>query len=553
VTGVQTCALPILIKAARLGNTRFVVKNGVNTVGINTDTINNAITVNGGADFSGNVGIGIAIPSTQLQVAGSSFSLIRVSAAADNVAGIDFGTVASPDISRIRYNNSTNSMSIRVNSIDAVNISSGGNLGLGITPSPWFSTWRAIEIGGADSNVAGNGTGPFRVLRNVYLDTGGSWRYVNSDLASFYQQTQGVHSWWNAPSGIAGGYPTFTQAMTLFSNGNLAVGPTTDAGFRLDVNGTGRFSGTGLNASVRITNTTASTGKDWNLYSLNNGNFGLYNNTDGLYSLISTPSGNVGIGTSDPQSQFVVGKSGNNSTLEINLNNNGYSRIFSYNRSGTTSTNLILQDPGGNVGIGTTSPDERLTIGSGNGISIRTSASGTYGSIKFGTNNSSFHSSWAGISSDWEGVGINVSNLVFYTALGNAATERMRITSGGTVVVASLGTGTVFSNGGILTNTNPSDERLKDDVADLQYGLNEILQLRPVSYNWKNDTINQGKQFGFIAQEVQEVMPELISEFETKDGEEDVIRLGLDKEAIFVTLVAAIQELTARLEILENK
>ena len=43
-------------------------------------------------------------------------------------------------------------------------------------------------------------------------------------------------------------------------------------------------SGTGLNASIRINNTTSSTGKDWHSYSLNNGNFGLYNNTDGNYA-----------------------------------------------------------------------------------------------------------------------------------------------------------------------------------------------------------------------------------------------------------------------------
>jgi hypothetical protein len=54
-------------------------------------------------------------------------------------------------------------------------------------------------------------------------------------------------------------------------------------------------SGTGTNASIRINNTTSSTGKDWHSYSLNNGNFGLYNNTDGNYAYQITPSGNLGI------------------------------------------------------------------------------------------------------------------------------------------------------------------------------------------------------------------------------------------------------------------
>jgi hypothetical protein len=120
----------------------------------------------------------------------------------------------------------------------------------------------------------------------------------------------------------------------------------------------------------------------------------------------------------------------------------------------------------------------------------------------------------------------------------------------------NLGTGLVYSNGGFLTSTNPSDRRLKDNILNLQYGLNEILKLRPVSYNWKDDKINQGKQFGFIAQEVQEVMPELVKEFETKEGE----RLGLDKDGIYAALVKAIQEqqtqikeLRKEIEILKNK
>jgi hypothetical protein len=131
--------------------------------------------------------------------------------------------------------------------------------------------------------------------------------------------------------------------------------------------------------------------------------------------------------------------------------------------------------------------------------------------------------------------------------------ERMRITSGGNVVINNLGTGTVYSNAGTLTNTNPSDERLKENIDDLEYGLTEILQLRPVSYNWINDTANQGKQFGFIAQEVQEIMPDLINEFTITEDEEEVVRLGLDKEAIFVAMVNAIKELKAEIELLKQK
>jgi hypothetical protein len=130
----------------------------------------------------------------------------------------------------------------------------------------------------------------------------------------------------------------------------------------------------------------------------------------------------------------------------------------------------------------------------------------------------------------------------------NAGTQRMAISGTGVVTVFNLGTGLVYSSSGALTSTNPSDSRLKSNIKTITYGLNDILKLRPVSYNWKDDKINQGIQFGFIAQEVQEIMPEAIKEF----GNETKF-LGLEKDAIYATLVNAIKELNKKIETLENK
>ena len=112
----------------------------------------------------------------------------------------------------------------------------------------------------------------------------------------------------------------------------------------------------------------------------------------------------------------------------------------------------------------------------------------------------------------------------------------------GAATFASLGTGTVYSNGGTLTNTNPSDRRLKQNITPITYGLNEVLQLNPVSFDWKNDN-NKNKQFGFIAQEVQEVMPEAVIQGEY---------LGLEKDAIYTALVNAIKEQQAQIEELKS-
>jgi hypothetical protein len=272
-----------------------------------------------------------------------------------------------------------------------------------------------------------------------------------------------------------------------------------------------------------------------------------------------TSGGNVGIGTLSPTNYSGYRTLSVNNTsggvLELKVNDVSALNIFSdsiqsYLYEGrnlplgfyTNSAERMRITSGGNVGIGTTSPN--FTASGRTVLDINGASSSGLSLSSGGTSYGFLY-----VNSGTYIIGNQVANPITFEV---NSTERMRITSGGAVVIANLGTGTVYSNAGALTSTNPSDERLKDDITDLQYGLNEILKLRPVSYNWKNDTANQGKQFGFIAQEVQEIMPELISEFTTTENEEEVVRLGLDKEGIYATLVNAIQEQQKQIEQLKS-
>lgn len=65
---------------------------------------------------------------------------------------------------------------------------------------------------------------------------------------------------------------------------------------------------------------------------------------------------------------------------------------------------------------------------------------------------------------------------------------------------------------GIVTD---SDKRLKDDIVDLDYGLAEVLTLRPVSYHLKQDDSKQ-THLGFIAQEVESIVPEIVRQTSDK-------------------------------------
>lgn len=84
-----------------------------------------------------------------------------------------------------------------------------------------------------------------------------------------------------------------------------------------------------------------------------------------------------------------------------------------------------------------------------------------------------------------------------------------------------------------------SDESLKDDITLLGYGLAEVLGLRPIVYKWKN---KEGLNYGFSAQEVKKILPEI-----SEDG------TSIKTTQLIPVLVKAIQELTARVESLENK
>lgn len=102
------------------------------------------------------------------------------------------------------------------------------------------------------------------------------------------------------------------------------------------------------------------------------------------------------------------------------------------------------------------------------------------------------------------------------------------------------------SNGSNLLFISNSDHRLKQNVEPLESGVSTIEQLRPVKYEWKLDGA-YGE--GFIAHELQEVIPEAVSgvkDAELEDG--TIVPQGIDMGKVVPHLVAAVQELKAELD-----
>jgi len=243
----------------------------------------------------------------------------------------------------------------------------------------------------------------------------------------------------------------------------------------------------------------------------------------------------------------------------------------------TASTTAITIDASQNVGIGTASPGQRLDV----------SGSTTSDIYRLRSNQTAPSSTDAFIYRP-------ADNTI---ALGTNSTQRMRIDSGGNVLINSTssfggkfqstgvaasqaacsfkpgqnGDGTVewynASNGyvgAVTVNASTvvyggtSDYRLKDNITPMTGALDKVSALKPVTYTWKA-TGEAGE--GFIAHELQEVIPSaVVGEKDAVNQDGSIKPQEIDTSFLVATLTAAIQEqqtiindLKARIETLEAK
>jgi hypothetical protein len=269
------------------------------------------------------------------------------------------------------------------------------------------------------------------------------------------------------------------------------------------------------------------------------------------------------------------------------------STAFAISESSDLSSPALFLKTGGNVGIGTTSPSSNLVVNS-NGetkVIIQTSNPSANSNVVLEMNGNYYY----------DGIIRNNSagSLVFQT---NGTSERMRITSGGDLLfrktsstVGDIGVQILRTNGdvystipsgintyhvfdatnaqyrfyvsaaGTINATNTaisaiSDKRLKENIVDLEIGLDAILALRPRKFDWKKESGNNGKNIrGFIAQEFEEVFPDLIDQSinAAPEGEEPYKQIRQDLIPVLVKAIQeqqqTIQDLTNRLINLENK
>ena len=192
------------------------------------------------------------------------------------------------------------------------------------------------------------------------------------------------------------------------------------------------------------------------------------------------------------------------------------------------------------------------TGGTGEALSFA-ATSNVYMSIYEGANYRGYMGSFSGAAEDMD-FGTGSGNLTGKTHLVTNSIPRLTVDAAGKVGIGTqtptqplqMTSGAFCSAAGIWTNA--SDRRLKKNISIMNYGLKEVMQLQPVAYDMRAD---ETKQVGFIAQDVQKIIPELISgtEGDLSKGE----NLGMSYGNLTAVLTKAIQEQQAMIITLQKE
>ena len=135
------------------------------------------------------------------------------------------------------------------------------------------------------------------------------------------------------------------------------------------------------------------------------------------------------------------------------------------------------------------------------------------------------------------GVGESASSGYYRRMYWNASNNEMRFWNGTNEAR--------ITDSGVFTNA--SDISLKKDIADIEYGIDTVKSLQPRKYKMKSD---DKEQVGFIAQEMESHVPEIVSVGVTPDGDE---HKGIAYGQLTAVLTKALQEAIAKIETLETK
>ena len=186
-----------------------------------------------------NVGIGTASPASLIHGMSGDLFLTANSTSADSGQGVYFQSTTSGwtksnahgAIFGKRVDGSNGYLRFDTRSggttAERMRINSSGNVGIGVVPETWLSSYDALQIG-ASGSIAGisSGNENVSISSNAYIATDGNYKYIATNEASRYLQSAGVHYFSNVASGTADTNITWNDRMVIDASGNLLVGTT---------------------------------------------------------------------------------------------------------------------------------------------------------------------------------------------------------------------------------------------------------------------------------------------------------------------------------------
>lgn len=276
-------------------------------------------------------------------------------------------------------------------------------------------------------------------------------------------------------------------------------------------------------------------------------------------------SGNIGIGTASPNFPLSFGSTLSHTKLalyetsatnsygmgvvsgQFSFHLGGSGARYAFYDSADLSNEVFTIKGSGNVGIGTSNPQTPLhVLGNGNVLALE-GADHAY--LEY------YPDSFAAGRKAWMGFGGATSNNFEIRNQVDGAHIILSATGAGNVGIGTTNpaqrlhvNGSVQASCGILTC---SDARFKENVEPVRGALDKIEQLRGVTFDWKRTEFAdrqfaEGRQVGFIAQETEKVLPQIVQR--GSDG-----YLSIDYGRLAPVLVEALKEEATRVRALESE
>lgn len=515
----------------------------------------------------GNVGIGTSSPTAAaLVVAGSSVDL-----EGNNPAYNFYSTGANLTRWGLQVLDANNDFRILDGGSDYFHITQGGNVGVSSsTPGSLFSIGNT---GGINFSL---GTSTFSTTGGLNI-TGGCFAVNGTCLSA---SSLGGNAFDFTPSTFGATASNATSTLIGFTNGIYALASSTigngNQNGGLTILGRATTTGQayfGSNVGIGTTSPYAqltvapnnASGNPITLFAIASSTISL---TTTLFSVsnvgkvtLGDATGNVTIAPTDPTNLYSITASGN---LNIGFNSGGALTFLQ------GAANRFTVAANGEVGIGTSSPTAGNLVVAGSSIDLEgnnpayrlysTGAHLTAWTLQVLDANNDFRIIDGG--SDYfhitEGGNVGIGTSTPYNRLTLWGPDTASSTLSFNIVNnASTTVFAVFDGGNAQlsgTLTQSSDARLKTNIQslDASTSLAAINSLTPVAYDWLDPNKGGVRQYGFIAQQVAQVFPNLVSTTSatalTPDG-----TLGLNYIGLIAPLVEAVQQLSAGLNSIASR